>query len=148
MIGDLINNQIVDEEGLEMITLDEDEFDPQTGQRKELPDLRKKRLKEEEEQKEEGMMFRKTKSNNFFSVDDSADQIQPFEDDENDQPESPLKEETEPKQVLTQPDEVPPEDDILRQIEQTLKEAEATAKQMQNNSALPGLNDLPNLNDL
>ena len=65
------------------------------------------------------MMFRKTKSNNFFSVDDSADQIQPFEDDENDQPESPSKEEIEPKQgqhsaQKTQPDEVPPEDDILR----------------------------------
>ena len=27
------------------------------------------------------MMFRKTKSNNFFAVDDSLDQIQPFEDD-------------------------------------------------------------------
>lgn len=26
------------------------------------------------------MMFRKTKSNNFFAVDDSLDQIQPFED--------------------------------------------------------------------
>ena len=27
------------------------------------------------------MMFRKTKSNNFFAVDDSLDQIQPFDDD-------------------------------------------------------------------
>ena len=57
-----------------MITLNEDEFDPKTGQRKELPDLRKKKPEEEEEKKEgQEMIFRKTKSNNFFSVDDSAD---------------------------------------------------------------------------
>ena len=28
------------------------------------------------------MMFKKTQSNNFFAVDDSLDQIQPFDDDE------------------------------------------------------------------
>ena len=34
------------------------------------------------------MMFRKTQSNNFFAVDDSLDQIQPFDDnDEEEQPE-------------------------------------------------------------
>ena len=42
-------------------------------------------------------MFRKSKTNNFFSVDDSADQIQPFEDDESELPKSPSKTESEPK---------------------------------------------------
>ena len=36
----------------------------------------------EEDKLPPDMMFRKTKSNNFFAVDDSQDQIQPFEDDE------------------------------------------------------------------
>ena len=63
------------------------------------------------------MMFRKTKSNNFFSIDETPDQIQPFED-EAEQPHSPLKQESEPKQghsaQKTQPDEIAPEDDILK----------------------------------
>ena len=43
-------------------------------------------------------MFRKTKSNNFFSVEESPDQIQPFDEEENSRPKSPAKTEIESKQ--------------------------------------------------
>ena len=37
-----------------------------------------------DEHEQPAMMFHKTKSNNFFAVDDSQDQIQPFDDDADD----------------------------------------------------------------
>lgn len=138
--------------GMEVIPLKEEEFNPKTGQKKELPDLHPKQTGQSEEKKEgQDMMFRKSKTNNFFSIDEDADQIQPFED-ESDQLSSPVKAETEQKQgqssaQKTQPDEIAPEDDILAQIAQTLLKAEETAKENKNN-ALPSLNELPNLNDL
>ena len=52
----------VDELGLETIALEDDKFDKKTGLKKEAIPI-----------EQDG--FRKTKSNNFFSIDESAEQI-------------------------------------------------------------------------
>ena len=76
----------VDENGLETIDLTEDAGVTNAGTASVAPkpvatSMMSMAPTEDQQQQPPDQFFRKAKSNNFFAVDDSLDQIQPFDDD-------------------------------------------------------------------
>ena len=73
----------VDENGLETIDLTDDIGATSSRRKHEDAASSKNAAMTQDDDSDEApaILFQKTKSNNFFAVDDSQDQIQPFEED-------------------------------------------------------------------
>lgn len=85
----------------------------------------------------EAMLFRKTKANNFFAEDESAEKVQPLDGGSEE-----LEKQRQPRARQHQAKDVDEADDILKQLEKMMAARENMPSAGPPGEALPGLDDL------